>query len=56
MGKALAFAMLLIHQRQARNLEQQHRQQDLFLSFLDGHVTAEQYERDLDLIGLMPAR
>jgi hypothetical protein len=40
---------LRLHQHQARNLDQQHRQQSLFLTFLDGDVTEEQYERNLDL-------
>ena len=40
--------MLLIHQRQARNLSQQYQQQQLFLAFLAGEITAEQYERNLE--------
>ncbi len=47
MSKAFAFAMLLIYQHQARDLTQQQRLQKLFLSFLAGQLTAEQYERDL---------
>jgi hypothetical protein len=41
--------MLLIHQHQARNLSQQHKLQQLFLTFVAGQLTAEQYERNLDL-------
>jgi hypothetical protein len=48
MSNALAYAMLLIHQRQARNLIEQQKLQQLFLAFLAGEVTAEQYERDLE--------
>ena len=44
MSNALAYAMLLIHQRQARNLIEQQKLQQLFLAFLAGEVTAEQYE------------
>jgi hypothetical protein len=49
MSNALAYAMLLIHQHQAHNLNQQHILQQLFLTFLAGQLTADQYERDLDL-------
>jgi hypothetical protein len=41
--------MLLIYQHQACDLTQQQRLQQLFLSFLAGQLTAEQYERDLRL-------
>jgi hypothetical protein len=49
MSNALAYAMLLIHQHQARNLSQQYKLQQLFLTFVAGRLTAEQYERNLDL-------
>lgn len=49
MSNAFAFAMLLICQHQARDLTQQQRLQQLFLSFLAGQLTAEQYERGLRL-------
>ena len=49
MSSSLAFAMLRLHQHQARNLDQQQRQQRLFLTFLDGDVTEEQYGRNLEL-------
>jgi hypothetical protein len=39
--------MLLIHQRQARNLLEPRKLQRLFLAFLAGELTAEQYERNL---------
>jgi len=48
LSNALAYAMLLIHQRQARNLIEQQKLQQLFLAFLAGEVTAEQYERSLE--------
>jgi len=40
--------MLLLHQHQARNLIEQQKLQQLFLAFLAGKVTAEQYERSLE--------
>ena len=40
--------MLLIHQRQARNLIEQQKLQQLFLAFLAGGITAEQYERSFE--------
>jgi len=48
LSNALAYAMLLIHQRQARNLIEQQKLQQLFLAFLAGEVTAEQYERSFE--------
>ncbi len=48
MGNDLAYAMFLIHQRRARNLGQQTRLQQLFVSFMDGHIDAEQYESNLE--------
>ena len=48
MSNALAFAMLLIHQRQAHDLPQQQKQQQLFLTFLASQLTGEEYERGLD--------
>jgi hypothetical protein len=47
MSNALAFAMLRIHQHRARDARQQHQLHELFLAFLAGRLTAEQYERDL---------
>lgn len=47
MGNALAFAMLRIHQHQARDAKQQHQLQELFLAFVAGRLTAEQYEMGL---------
>ena len=49
MSNALAFAVFLIYQHQARGLGEQQQLQQLFLAFLAGQITAEQYERDLDL-------
>ena len=49
MSNAFAFAMLLIYQHQACDLTQQQRLQQLFLRFLAGQLTAEQYERGLRL-------
>jgi hypothetical protein len=49
MSNDLAYAMLLIHQRQARDLSQQHSLQQLFLTFVDGQISAEEYERRLEL-------
>jgi len=54
MSYALAYAMLLIHQHQAHNLDQQHNLQQLFLTFLAGQLTADQYERDLRPDGSKP--
>ena len=48
MSTALAYAMLLIHQHQAPSPDQQHKQHQLFLTFLAGQLTAEQYEHDLE--------
>ena len=48
LSNALAYAMLLIHQRQARNLLEQQKLQQLFLAFLAGGITAEQYERSFE--------
>jgi len=45
----LAYAMLLIYQRQARDLRQQRMLQELFLTFVAGQLSAEQYERSLAL-------
>ena len=47
MSNDLAYAMFLIQQRQARDLSQQHRLQQLFLTFVGGQVSAEDYERML---------
>jgi hypothetical protein len=46
-SNAFAFALLLLHQHQAQDPTQQHRLHELFLTFLAGHLTAEQYERNL---------
>jgi hypothetical protein len=48
MSNALAYALLRIGQHQAPNLEQQYRLHQLYLTFLAGRLTAEQYERNLD--------
>jgi hypothetical protein len=48
LSNALAYAILLIRQRQARNLIEQQKLQQLFLAFLAGEITAEQYERNLE--------
>ena len=48
MSSALAYAMLLIHQHQAPGPAQQQKLQQLFLAFLAGELTAEQYERHLE--------
>jgi hypothetical protein len=48
MSNALAYAMLLIHQHQALDVSQQQKLQQLFLTFLAGQLTAEQYERNLE--------
>ena len=47
MSNALAFAMWRIHQHQARDARQQRELQQLFLAFLAGRLTGEQYEKDL---------
>jgi hypothetical protein len=44
---ALAFAMLLIHQHLAHDAGHHRKLEQLYLSFLAGRITAEQYERDL---------
>ena len=49
MSDALAYAMLLIQQHQADSLHRQQKLQQLFSSFLAGQLTAEQYERNLEL-------
>ena len=51
MSNDLAYAMLLIHQRQARDLRQQHLLLQLFETYISGALTAEQYERDLRAYG-----
>jgi hypothetical protein len=51
MSNDLAYAMLLIHQRQARDLRQQHLLLQLFQTYVDGGLTAEQYEQDLRAYG-----
>ena len=48
MSSALAYAMMLIHLHQAPNLIEQQKLQQLFLAFLAGEITAEQYERSLE--------
>ena len=50
MSHDLAYTMLLIHQHQAHNLTQQQKLQQLFLTFVAGQLTAEQYERSLALM------
>lgn len=47
MSNAFAFAMLLLQQHRAHDPQQQHRLHELFLTFLAGQLTAEQYERNL---------
>lgn len=47
MSNALAFAILLIHQHQARDAGHHHRLEQLFLGFLAGRLTELQYERNL---------
>ena len=47
-SNALAYAMLLIHQHRAPNLIEQQKLQRLFLAFLAGEITAEQYERSFE--------
>lgn len=54
MSEALAFALLLIHQHQARDSSQQYRLQELFAAFLAGALSAEQYERNLHLARDLP--
>lgn len=49
MSNDLAYTMLLIHQRQARDLSQQHQLQQLFLTFVGGEISAEDYERSLEV-------
>lgn len=48
MSNALAYAMLLIYQHQAHSLQRQQELERLFLSFLAGQLTAEQYARNLE--------
>lgn len=50
MSHALAYTMLLIHQHQAHSLSQQQKLQQLFLAYVAGRLTAEQYERNLALM------
>jgi len=47
MSNALAFAILLIHQHQARDAGHHRRLEQTFLGFLAGRLDAEQYERNL---------
>jgi hypothetical protein len=49
MSNALAYAMLLIRQHQAHDPSQPHKLQQVFLTFVAGQLTAEQYERNLNL-------
>jgi len=46
-SNAFAFALLLLHQHHAQDPQQQHRLHELFLTFLAGGLTADQYERKL---------
>ena len=48
MSHALAYALFRIQQHQAPSLEQQHRLHQMYLTFLAGELTPEQYERNLD--------
>ena len=48
MSDAFAYAMLLIHLHQAPNLIEQQKFQQLFLAFLAGEITADQYERSFE--------
>jgi hypothetical protein len=49
MSKDLAYSMLLIYQRQARDLREQHLLLQLFQTYVGGELTAEQYERNVRL-------
>ena len=48
MSNALAYALLLISQHRAPTAQYQQRLHHLFLTFLAGRLTAEQYERRLE--------
>jgi hypothetical protein len=48
-SNAFAYAMFRIYQRQARNVRQQYSFEQLYLAYLAGGLTAEQYERNLAL-------
>ena len=47
MSLALAYALLRIRQHQAQSLDQQYRLHQLYLTFVAGQLTAEQYEDHL---------
>lgn len=49
MSNDLAYAMFLIRQRQARDISEQHQLQQLFLTFVGGEMSPEEYERNLSL-------
>ena len=49
MSNDLAYAMFLIRQRRARDISEQHQLQQLFLTFVGGEMSAEEYERNLEL-------
>lgn len=54
MSNDLAYAMFLIHQRQARDISEHHQLAHLFLTFVGGAMSAEDYERNLELTGRRP--
>ena len=45
MSNHLAYAIFRIRQRQARNLSEQHDLERLFLTFVGGGISADDYER-----------
>ena len=49
MSTHLAYAMFRIRQRQARNLSEQRDLERLFLTFVGGEISAEDFERRLTL-------
>jgi hypothetical protein len=54
MSNDLAYAMFLIHQRQARDISEHHQLEHLFLTFVGGEMSAEDYERNLQLTARRP--
>ena len=48
MSNDLAYAIFLIYQRQARDLGQQYQLHEVFVTFVGGQLSADEYERKLE--------
>ena len=49
MSDDFAYAMFRIYQHQARDVRQQYNLEQIYLMYVAGAITAEQYERNLAL-------